>query len=136
MRRLALHQGKRLLIKNPVYTARPAQIRRLFSGAKFIHIHRNPFDVFLSMRNFYSRLLEEFALQEVPQDLDIEATILRVYTRMMQDYDAQTEGWAPPDLIEIPFAELEHAPMETLQQVYTALELPGFDDARPLDMRG
>ncbi|MEO0999590.1 MAG: sulfotransferase, partial [Pseudomonadota bacterium] len=58
MRKLALHQGKPLLIKNPVHTARVAILREMFPEAKFIHIHRNPFDVFLSMRNFYARLLE------------------------------------------------------------------------------
>jgi len=52
--KLALaQQGRRLLIKNPAYTARLAILDEMYPGAKFIHIHRNPFEIFESMRNFY-----------------------------------------------------------------------------------
>jgi len=131
MRKLALQQGARLLIKNPVYTARPAQLARLFPGAKFIHIHRNPFDVFLSMRNFYARLLERFALQPVPEGLDIDATILRVYSRMMEAFEEQTSGFAAPDFVELPYDMLDSAPMEALERIYRTLDLDGFAAARP-----
>jgi len=129
LRKLARHQGRRLLIKNPVYTARPAQLRRLFPGAKFIHIHRNPFDVFLSMRNFYDRLLAELALQDRPAGLDIDAAILRVYARMMRAFDDQTAGWGAPDLVELPYDLLDRAPMEALARIHDALGLEGFDAA-------
>ncbi|MEM7178208.1 MAG: sulfotransferase [Pseudomonadota bacterium] len=131
LRRLALHQGKQLLIKNPTYTARPAMLKALFPGARFIHIHRNPFDVFLSMRNFYEKLLAELALQDVPADLDIDATICRVYARMMQRFDEETRGWAAPDFVELPYALLDTDPMQALQRIYTGLDLPGFDAAQP-----
>jgi hypothetical protein len=131
LRKLARHQGARLLIKNPVYTARPAMLARLFPGAKFIHIHRNPFDVFLSMRNFHSRLLEQFALQDVPRGLDIDATILRVYDRMMRAYETETAGWAAPRLVELPYTLLDERPMEALERIYGELELDGFARAAP-----
>ncbi len=132
LRKLAKAQpGRRLLIKNPVYTARPATLSRLFPGAKFIHIHRNPFDVFLSMRNFYARLLEVMALQDVPGDLDIDATILRVYARMMTAFDAETAGWGAPDFIEVPYDLLDRRPMEALERIYEGLALDGYAAARP-----
>ncbi|GMG81270.1 sulfotransferase [Paralimibaculum aggregatum] len=131
MRKLALDQGARLMIKNPVYTARPARLARMFPGAKFVHIHRSPFDVFLSMRNFYDRLLAEFALQDVPEGIDIDATILRVYARMMASFDAETAGWDRPDFVELPYDLLDERPMEALARIYEALELPGFAAAEP-----
>ena len=131
LRRLAHVQGQPLLIKNPVYTARPAMLARLFPGAKFIHIHRNPFEVFLSMRNFYRKLLAELALQDVPADLDIDATIVRVYVRMMSLFDEQTAGWRAPDFVELPYALLDARPMEALERIHTGLELPGFAAAAP-----
>ena len=132
LRKLARHQGRRLLIKNPVYTARPAQLRRLFPGAKFIHVHRNPFDVFLSMRNFYDRLLAELALQDRPAGLDIDAAILRVYARMMRAFDDQTAGWGAPDLVELPYDLLDRAPMEALERIHDdSLGLSGFEAAAP-----
>lgn len=131
MRKLALDQGKPLLIKNPVYTARPAMLRRLFPGAKFIHIHRNPHDVFLSMRNFYRKLLDVMALQEVPRGLDVDATILRVYDRMMSVFVAETEGWTAPDFVELPYDMLDRAPMEALAHIHQTLELPGMAELEP-----
>ena len=131
MRKIAHQQGKPLLIKNPVYTARVAHLRRLFPQAKFIFLHRDPFDVFLSMRNFYKRLLEVMALQTVPADLDIDATILRVYDRMMERYVEESAELPSSDLIELPYADLDRAPVETLARIYGQLEIQGFDAARP-----
>jgi hypothetical protein len=131
MRKLALQQDARLLIKNPVYTARPAMLKRLFPEAKFIHIHRNPFNVFISMRNFHARLLDVMALQDVPKGLDIDATILRVYARMMARFEADTVGWGAPDLVELPYDLLDRQPMAALERIYTGLELEGFDAAAP-----
>ncbi|MEM9761852.1 MAG: sulfotransferase [Pseudomonadota bacterium] len=128
--KIAKDQGKRLAIKNPVYTARPAMLREMFPSAKFIHIHRDPLDVFLSMRNFYGRLLEVMALQEVPEDLDIDATILRVYDRMMTAFTTETEGWAAPDFVELPYSLLDDRPLEALGQIYETLDLPGFAEAK------
>ena len=131
LRRLEKDQGQRLLIKNPTYTARPAMLKRLFPDAKFIHIHRNPFDVFLSMRNFYKKLLAELALQDVPTGVDIDATITRTYARMMEIFETETNGWTAPDFVELPYALLDAHPMEALEQIYTTLELDGFAEAAP-----
>ena len=59
MDKLWLQQGrKRLLIKNPVYTSRVAMLHKLYPNALFIHIRRNPYEVFESMRNFYAKALQ------------------------------------------------------------------------------
>jgi len=132
LRKLALVQPeRRLLIKNPVYTARPAMLRALFPGAKFIHIHRNPYDVFLSMRNFYRKLLEVMALQDIPPGLDTDATILRVYARMMERFEAETAGWAAPDFIELSYDALDRDPLGALERIYGTLGLEGFEAALP-----
>jgi len=131
LRKLALDQGKPLLIKNPVYTGRVARLRRIFPGAKFVHIHRNPLDVFLSMRNFHARLLEVMALQEPPADLDIDATILRVYDRMMSRFAEDTAGLEAPAFVELPYAWLDRDPLGAVGHIYERLELPGFGEARP-----
>lgn len=131
LRKIAHQQGGRLLIKNPVYTGRVAHLRRLFPDAKFIHIHRNPLDVFLSMRNFYARLLEVMALQDVPVDLDIDATILRVYNRMMTRFADETAELEAPSFVELPYQALDADPIGTLKTIYGALEIDGFEAAAP-----
>lgn len=130
--KVALAQGGRpLLIKNPVYTARVALLQRLFPRARFVHIHRDPMDVFLSMRNFYRRLLEKLALQDVPAGLDVEQTIFRVYDRMMERFVAETRDLPSGTLVEIPYAELDRDPLDAVARIYDGLGLSGFDAARP-----
>lgn len=132
LRKLSLAEGGRpLLIKNPVYTGRVTMLRELFPQAKFIHIHRNPVDVFLSMRNFYQRLIEKLALQNAPPELDIEETVLRIYDRMMERFIIETADLGPNELVEIPYAELDQEPLDAIARIYAGLGLPGFDAARP-----
>lgn len=130
LRKLYLYQDKKpLLIKNPVYTGRLALLREMFPGAKFVHIHRNPYDVFLSMRNFYEKLLKEFALQSY-QHVDIDEVILTVYNRMMRNYEEDAKLVPAEQLVELSYEELDTAPMDALAKVYEGLALPGFDTSR------
>lgn len=131
LRKLYLHQGeKTLLIKNPVYTGRFVMLREMFPDAKFIHIHRNPYDVFVSMRNFYGKLLKEFALQGYDH-VDIDETILSVYDRMMRDYERDAAEVPADRLVELRYDDLDEEPLAAVEKVYGTLNLPGFDAAKP-----
>lgn len=130
MRKLSkLQDGRRLLIKNPVYTARLSLLRRMFPRAKFVHIERSPYDVFQSMRNFYRKLFAEFALQPYGH-VDIDETIFSVYERMMDALAADARGLGAPDYVELRYEELDRGGLGALEKIYSSLELPGFDLAR------
>jgi len=122
--------GRRLVIKNPVYTARVAQLRRMWPDAKFIHIHRTPFKVFPSMRNFYTALFRQFALQDYG-GVDIDEVILQTYERMMGNLVADTADLPSDRFVELSFNELQQAPMDSLARIYETLGLEGFDRAAP-----
>ena len=130
LRKLYVYQGEKpLLIKNPVYTARFAMLREMFPGAKFIHIHRNPYKVFVSMRNYYARLLKQFSLQSYDH-VDIDETILSVYDRMMRAYERDAAEVGPEQLIELRCDELESEPMAVLEKCYATLGFNGFEEGR------
>lgn len=116
------HGGRRLLIKNPTYTARVAQLARLYPQAVFIHIHRNPVDVIVSMRNFYAKLLKQFALQDYA-DAPVEEVIFSTYARMMA---AVLEGGAalPPSRFQtIRYDDFSADPMGEVSRVWAQLGL-------------
>ena len=130
-RKIYFQQRKPLLIKNPVYTGCVSQILERYPDAKFIHIHRNPFDVFLSMRNFYQKLLPVMALQDYSH-VDIDGTVIRIYKEVMQRFEEQTAGLEAPQFVELGYDELDRDPMTAVQRVYEGLELEGFAAADPV----
>ena len=121
--------GARLLIKNPVYTARIALLRRIWPDAKFIHIHRNPYQVFISMRNFYKSLFAEFALERYDH-IDIDAVILDTYMRMMERFARDAVDIPTGHFVELRYEELQNTPEAALARIYDALGLPGFEAAK------
>ena len=122
--------GRQLLIKNPVYTARVALLRQIWPEARFIHIHRSPYAVFQSMRNFYRKLLAQFAFQRFDR-IDIDAHILRVYARMMQRFDQDVPGIPADRFVELAYQDLMADPVGATRQIYDRLALPGFAAAEP-----
>ncbi len=75
-------QGRRLVIKNPVYTAHTARLSAMWPQARFIHIYRDPFRVLPSTRHFYATLLRQLALQPY-EDLPLDRIILDGYVRLL-----------------------------------------------------
>ena len=131
MRKLSACQDeKTLLIKNPVYTGRLAMLRRIFPSAKFVHIRRNPYEVFVSMRNFYNKLFREFALQSWAH-VDIDETIVSTYQRMMEALDRDSAGLEPPTYLDLAYEDLDRDGLGVLERIYKTMDLPGFDAAKP-----
>ena len=122
---------KRLLIKNPVYTSRVALLRSLFPDAKFIHIYRNPYIVFQSMRNFYHALFQELALQPIDR-LEIDEVILESYPKMMNALLKDAADLPADQFVEVRFEEFERNPLQQLQHIYSSLELDNWEIAKPV----
>ncbi|MEM8810856.1 MAG: sulfotransferase [Cyanobacteria bacterium P01_G01_bin.38] len=122
--------NQQLLIKNPVYTARIAQLRSLWPNAKFIHIYRNPYIVFQSTLNFYIKLFQELALQPFDQ-VPISELVLNSYPKMMETLFREAKTLPPQDFIELRFETFEATPLEQLQSIYDQLGLAGWETAKP-----
>jgi hypothetical protein len=119
-----------LLVKNPVYTGRVEQLYRLYPEARFLHIVRNPHEVFASTRAFLGKMFEALALQPWEQ-VAIEETVLATYPRMMDRLLADTARLPAGRYVEIRFEELEAEPLATLERVHDRLGLGGFAEAWP-----
>jgi omega-hydroxy-beta-dihydromenaquinone-9 sulfotransferase len=122
--------GKQLVLKNPVNTARIPLLLELFPGAKFIHIHRCPYDVFSSARNLRYSLLSLTTLQSLDPD-NVDPIILELYEDMMQQFFRDRPSIPSGQLVEVGFEDLEHDPLKVLQLIYKELDLPSFNDTLP-----
>lgn len=116
-------EGKQLLFKNPASTARLGLLDRLFPGVRFVHIVRNPYEVFASMLNHYPRLLSAFAWQRF-DNLDLEQMVFYKYRRMMGAYLEQRAAMKGR-LAEIRYEKLVDDPMGEAGRFYDELRIPG-----------
>lgn len=122
--------GTVFLSKNPSNTGRVKILLELFPNAKFIHIHRNPVEVFLSTLHFYSEMLKPLQLQDISEK-EIENAVFEIYVKLMSDYLEQRQFIPQGNLIEISFDELENTPGCAIEKIYNQLKFADFDTARP-----
>ena len=129
-----LMPGRRLLVKSPAHSARIHELHRLFPGARFIHIHREPIDVLASTRKLYRLVLPLFALQ--PYEMaSVEEHISVAYARLLDALHAGLGGVAPADKVELGYADLVADPGGALSRIYGHFGLTGFEAAWPAMQR-
>ena len=117
--------GKRLILKNPANTARIKTLLRMFPEAKFIHIYRNPYSVFLSTKNLYRKLLPVLELQEIDEP-EIEDNILWFYRETMSKFFTEKQLIPAANLIEIKYEDFVSNPSDILEKIYEKFDLTEF----------
>lgn len=119
------NKQKQLVLKSPPNTARIKQLLSVFPDAKFIFIHRNPYQVYSSNKRFWQVLQKMYALQNV-KSVDVNALILDTYSQMMQSYLAEKELVPPGQLTELAYDDFVQNPVESLRNAYQEIHLADF----------
>ena len=119
-------KGKQLILKNPANTGRIKFLLDLYPEAKFIHLYRNPFIVYLSTRHFYKKTMEKFMFQSVPSEI-IEENFIKIYKDIMKCYFKEKKSIPDKNLVEMKFEDLEVEPIDQLKKIYTTFNFSGFE---------
>ena len=131
VRKASLHaEGKPLLLRNTPNVGRVDNLLRLFPGAKFVHIVRNPYDVYPSLLHLYRTLLPLYCLDDYDQ-AEMESLLVEIYRRTMTKYLRDREAIPDGHLAEVRYEDLERDPLGELERIYAALDLPGWETAKP-----
>jgi len=112
--------GIRFISKNPPHTARIPQLLELYPKAKFIYIHRNPYEVVRSTIAFYKSILPATQLQDIGENTLI-SDILWVYKELVLKYEMDKINIPSKNLIEIKYSDLISAPDSEIRQIYQNL---------------
>lgn len=118
------NQGKPLVLKSPPNTARIKLLLSLFPKAKFIFIHRNPYEVYASNKRFWEVTNKIYAVGST-KSVDNNAIILQTYSEIMHRYLRDRELIPDGQLIEIAYEQLIQNPVDTMRKIYKRL---GFND--------
>jgi hypothetical protein len=123
--------GRPAVLKSPPHTARIRLLLETFPGARFVHIRRNPYDVFASTGHLWRKVLPVVRLQHGPPP-DADEPILSIYTEM-HDAFFEERGLIPPGrFCEVGYEDLDRDPVGVLRSVYGALGMDGFEgEVRP-----
>ena len=130
VKKLVLGNNKTPLLKSPPHTARVRYILQKYPNARFIHLCRNPFEVFQSTRKMLSigppmNQLQRFDFGK------IDDVILWRYRAMYDAYLEDRSHVPKGQLCEIRYEALVDNPLKEISSIYEQLGLSKFDRVRP-----
>lgn len=122
--------GKRLLLKNPPNLGRISTVLEMYPNAKFIHVVRNPWLVHASTMKLMDRFTDQLSLQDSQAD-QLEDFVSRRYSLIMEQWEKQ-KGLIPEgQLVEVRHEEVTRNPVQTVEKIYQALGLNGWEEMKP-----
>ncbi|MGO9917443.1 MAG: sulfotransferase family protein [Isosphaeraceae bacterium] len=125
VRKLSFKYKRPLILKSPANTARIRLLLELFPDARFVHIHRNPYDVFQSVRHTYDRVAPWVTLQRSGYD-GLDDRILRQNREAFEVFFEERSLIPQGRFHEVSFAALEADPIGQVRGIYEGLGLPDF----------
>ena len=121
------YKGKQLLLKNPSNTARIGILHELYPDAKFIHIYRNPYHVYLSMKRNIEKEMTLYNIQNPPPWTVFEKEMVDMYNRMYKTYFDEIKQVPKENTIEVRYETFITEPFDQIKRIYHELNIPGFD---------
>lgn len=122
--------GKRLVLKNQDNTAKVKLLLELFPDAKFILIQRNPYDLYYSMLKFMRMVIPYYCVQRPPPFDEVEDLMMDLYSRMFRKYLKERSCIPKGNLVEIKYEDLLQDPAQTIEHIYSELNLEGFAESK------
>ena len=113
---------KPLLLKSPANTARIRLILEMYPNARFIHIHRNPYETIRSTMHLYDSWFSMANFQSLAKLKETRnETILNMYEEMHRCWLEEKSLIPEERLMVMGFEELKKTPVEAIQKVYDFL---------------
>lgn len=133
IKKLTVKYDRPLVLKSPANTGRIKTLLELFPQAKFVNIHRHPYEVFQSVQHTLRTAGPYWQLQRVNYDDDesLAAQLIAQMKTLYLGYFEQRRLTPAGRLHEIAFADLETDPIGQLRATYEKLDLPDFRRVEP-----
>ena len=115
-----LFKGKQLLLKNPANTARIASILKIFPNAKFIYLHRDPYEVYHSTVKLHRKLIDVMGMEAI-STLDISRNVIDFYPELIEKYNNEKTIIPKGQLMEVSYEKMIEDPMLIIKNIYQTL---------------
>jgi omega-hydroxy-beta-dihydromenaquinone-9 sulfotransferase len=130
-------RSRRIVLKSPTHTARIHILRQMFPEAKFIHIVRNPCELFPSTVRLWRALYETQGCQKpdlgaLPDGTpDLEQYVFDTMDLLYRDFFEEAAQIPAENFCEVRYEDLIRAPVEEMSRIYRSLGLGPFERVRP-----
>lgn len=122
--------GRRLVFKSPPHTCRIRALLEIFPAARFVHIVRNPYEVFPSMMHTWKTMHRTHGFQR-PHDRGLEEMVYSIFRHLHACLVRDRPLIARGRYHELRYEDLVARPVPTLGALYDALSLGAFETVRP-----
>ncbi len=124
--------GQQLILKSPDNTCRVDMLLELFPDAKFIHIYRNPYNVFPSTIGMFKKLFPIFSLEDINNNSDevVNEVVMDIYEKLYLQYLKDKELIPQENLMEIKYEDFVKDPMGYVEDIYGSLNIEGFEQQK------
>ncbi len=124
------YKGKKLILKSLVNTTKIRLLIEMYPDAKFIHLSRNPYDVYMSTWKLYNSILPLFSFQHVDKE-ELDKSILMIYKKIYTRYLEQRKYIPRENLIEMKYEDFTKKPLKTIESIYKKFNIGAFKSAKP-----
>lgn len=129
LKKLSCCHNRPLVLKSPSHTARVRLLLEMFPDARFVHVCRDPYQVFRSTRGLYNSTVANARVQTSNNDAD--DGILSRYRLMYDAYLEDRELIPAGHLHELRFEDLERDKLGQVKTIYERLDLGDFREVEP-----
>ena len=123
VKKLTLISARRPLLKNPYNTGRVAVLHEMFPEAKFIHLCRDPHDVYRSNIHMARQGHIVHQLQDPDESDSYETRFLKNYRAMEEAFERDTTQLSRDHVVRLRFEDLERDPIGEIRRIYKMLGL-------------
>lgn len=127
-----VNPGKRLVLKSPTHTMRTREILRTFPNARFVHIVRDPYKIFLSRQKARRAMLSLSALQTtLPSPAKLDADLISRFRSFHDKFHEDREHIPENQIFTMRYEDLKSDTVAIVEQIYKELDLGDFSAVRP-----
>lgn len=129
LKKLTLQSSRRLILKSPTHSFRVGMLSRMFPGARFIYVKRDPYTVYKAARRMWMTLLNHQGLQTVGPGI-VDEYVKDTYIALCDAVEKDRLEVPGNQFCETSYEKLIAKPVETIENIYAALDLQGFESVR------
>jgi hypothetical protein len=125
------HEGKQLVLKNPLNATRIKHLLDMYPNAKFIYSYRNPYTLYCSNKIMVRKTIEIATMQTWDNE-EVFAKFVKLTAKSFSHFE-KTQALIPPEnFYLLKYEEFIKDPIRYIEQIYNKFGLSGFKEVKPI----